>query len=143
MKFETPTFRDAEADAVDAQVPVTTHWCWVRIDRGPMEKPLVCVRVHELPILRAIHGDANVARSDSAPESEDFHEIDATAEYARLESFYGLHTKDESFVEHVFGRFDEGRFVRELQAIGPPPKPRGRPPKNIANDVGALETATV
>ncbi|MGI9335772.1 MAG: hypothetical protein ACR2RL_21710 [Gammaproteobacteria bacterium] len=130
MNFETVSFGSSPTTSTDeTSRAVTTHWCMAKIIRDPMEHALMKVRVHELPILEAVHGEGNVQRADNPPAPDDYHEVEPRAEYARLERHYGLYSKDQSFTEFVYGRYQEGRFVRELEALGAPPKRRTRAAK--------------
>jgi len=86
------------------------------VDRGPMEKSPVTVFKHELPVLRAIHGEDNVIAIGEAKDSKPV-TVRLADEYARLGGRYGERKEGEPFVEYVFGRYDTGRFEDACRKI--------------------------
>ncbi|MGI9302732.1 MAG: hypothetical protein ACR2RB_08510 [Gammaproteobacteria bacterium] len=109
-------------DVQNERVLKTRH-AQVQVTRGPLEAPVSQVYLHEVPILKAIHGDNNVNILD---EDDTAREVDALNEYIRLEGKYGNKApSDQPWVEVVFGRFQEERFITYLEQVPSEPK-RGR-----------------
>ncbi|MGI9302596.1 MAG: hypothetical protein ACR2RB_07810 [Gammaproteobacteria bacterium] len=111
---------------------LTTRHAQVQVTRGPLEAPVSQVYLHELPILKAIHGDSNVSILD---EDDALREVDAMSEYIRLEGKYGNKPpNDQPWVEVVFGRFDDHRFSSYLEQVPEVSK------RNVARAQGRLLT---
>jgi hypothetical protein len=113
----------------------------VKVHRGLTDNTPTIVFQHEIPILEAIHGEGQVADvTEEATKSmnEGFKprrgdrgklkpsvavglgEVfcgDHRQEFARLELLYGRHPSiDVSWVENVYGRFQDGKFSAVLGA---------------------------
>src|SRR5262245_45425020 len=79
------------------------------ISRGPLESKTKPVLAHEVPLLRARHGDENVVvLSEGGAHSSA--EVVPDEEYTRLESVYGMMPDGRFLVEHVYGRRGSGQL---------------------------------
>lgn len=74
----------------------------VLIRRSPMMSVPKVVGEHEVPVLKAVHGDGAIQVEGDAGEYE---VEDAASEYERLALVYGVHVdRKQSYVEIVYGR---------------------------------------
>lgn len=107
----------------------------VVIDRGMTDKTPKVVWSHEIPLLKAIHGNAEVVAPEdlcdvgmTAAEKAAYvrdqkralclgyvFDADIAEEYARLTDHYGMHPDvPVPVVQHVYGLLDEGRFAKAV-----------------------------
>lgn len=87
------------------------------ISRGITEKTPVSVMLHEVAVLKQIHGEGNVAVVDTLPDQKPF-DISAAEEYSRLDMAYGVEPETKlSYAERAFGKFNEARFCDDAEGL--------------------------
>lgn len=93
----------------------TLKYAKVLITRNPMEKIAKTVALHEVPILKDIHGEdavevkGTVSSTRAVPEVKD--------EFQRLQALYGRHhSVNIPYVEHVYGGALSGGLAKALKA---------------------------
>jgi len=93
----------------------TLKYAKVLVVRNPMEKIAKTVPLHEVPILRDVHGEAAVVVGESV--SSDMPVPDVETEFDRLRAVYGNHAEiNMPYVEHVYGGALTGGLARALEA---------------------------
>ena len=93
----------------------------VVVERSAMEKtPLSCY-LHEVLLLKALHGASNVSIADDLPNEASV-DVVAAEEYSRLAMLYGNDPKTSlPYVERAFGIFDDAKFTTDVEALLPAP----------------------
>lgn len=93
----------------------TLKYAEVIVSRGPMEQIAKTVPLHELPILRAIHGKTSVQISKTIDSKMPV--PDAEEEHARLCRAYGVHPKQHiPYCEYVYGLPESGALQNALNS---------------------------
>lgn len=92
----------------------TLKFAKVLVVRNPMEKIAKTVPLHEVPILRDVHGESAVIVEGQV--SSDMPVPTVEDEFARLASHYGMHTDvNLPYVEHVYGGPLSGGLAKALE----------------------------
>lgn len=104
----------------------------ILIVRNPMEKIAKCVPLHEIPILKDVHGEGAVIVGDEVSSNVPVPEVEA--EFERLKAFYGMHHEIRMpYVEHIYGGPLTGGLARALESATdktPSPKKAAREAEN-------------
>lgn len=108
----------------------------ILITRSMFEKIPRTVYEHEIPILKEVHGEANINKNDKKFTEYPVEEIDHAAEYNRLSQEYGMHpTIPMLTVQAVYGHERRRMIERENEYLY-----EGMDPTNIpAGDAAAGE----
>lgn len=93
----------------------TLKYAKILVIRNPMEKIAKCVPLHEIPILRDVHGAGAIDIQSEVSSTEPVPEVEA--EFERLKAHYGMHHEiPMPYVEHVYGGALTGGLGRALEA---------------------------
>lgn len=93
----------------------TLKYAKVLVVRNPMEKIAKTVPLHEVPVLRDVHGAGAVIVEGEV--SSEMPVPDVEAEFERLRAVYGQHPEiNMPYVEHVYGGALTGGLGRALES---------------------------
>lgn len=93
----------------------TLKFAKVLVSRGPMEKIAKVAPLHEIPILREIHGKTSVAVGETVASEIPVPGVEE--EHARLCAAYGVHPDAGiPYAEKVYGMPESGGLAKALEA---------------------------
>lgn len=85
------------------------------VDRGPVEKPAICVLHHEIRVLREMHAGVQIVPTDPQAGGATHLEVKPHDEYERMVLRYGHDPENKAaYVETVYGRYDDPRWEAAL-----------------------------